>query len=403
VRIAYIVSRFPHVSETFIVRELNGVERSGEMEIDLFSLFPPVDGTIHPDAARWVARLRSGSPGRAAGATMRWLVRRPGSTLASFLRVCWAYRRRPGLLWRALLTLTVACAHAHTIQELGVRRVHAHYATYPALAAWMCWRLTTVPYSFTAHAHDIYLDQSFLRTLVRDADFAVPISEFNRRFIRAHAPDDGSTPLHVVHCGVDPQRYAFRPRVAPADGPVRALCVASLQAYKGHRVLFEALAGAGDALERVRLDLGGSGVLRDELERRAVKLGIAARVRFHGPLTEPQVLALLDLADLFVLPSIIEPTGFMEGIPVVLMEAMAVGLPVVASRLSGVPELVRDGETGLLTVPGDPRSLGSALELTLSDPAATGRRVAAARRLVERDFDVRASALQMAELLRPRG
>jgi glycosyltransferase involved in cell wall biosynthesis len=229
----------------------------------------------------------------------------------------------------------------------------------------------------------------------------VPISEFNRRFIRAHARDD-STPLHVVHCGVDPQRYAFRPRVPPANGPVRALCVASLQGYKGHRVLFEALAGAGDALERVRLDLVGSGELRGELERRAARLGIAARVHFHGPLTEPQVLALLELADLFVLPSIIEPTGFMEGIPVVLMEAMAVGLPVVASRLSGVPELVRDGDTGLLAEQGDPRSLGSALELTLSDPAATDRRVAAARRLIERDFDVRTCARQLAELLRPR-
>jgi colanic acid/amylovoran biosynthesis glycosyltransferase len=401
VRIAYVVSRFPHVSETFIVRELNGVERSGDIEIELFSLFPPVDTTIHPDAARWVARLRSGSPRRAVGGTMRWLVRRPRSTLGAFLRVSWAYRRRPALLWRALLTLTVACAHAHAIQELGVRRVHAHYATYPALAAWMCWRLTAVPYSFTAHAHDIYLDQSFLRVLVRDADFAVPISEFNRRFIRAHARDD-STPLHVVHCGVDPQRYAFRPRVPPANGPVRALCVASLQGYKGHRVLFEALAGAGDALERVRLDLVGSGELRGELERRAARLGIAARVHLHGPLTEPQVLALLELADLFVLPSIIEPTGFMEGIPVVLMEAMAVGLPVVASRLSGVPELVRDGDTGLLAEQGDPRSLGSALELTLSDPAATDRRVAAARRLIERDFDVRTCARQLAELLRPR-
>jgi glycosyltransferase involved in cell wall biosynthesis len=402
VRIAYIVSRFPHVSETFVVRELNGVERSGDVEIELFSLFPAVDATVHPAAARWVARLRTGSASGAVGGTVRWLVRRPRATVGAFLRVGWAYRRRPGLLWRALLTLTVAAAHAHAIQALGVRRVHAHYATYPALAAWMCRRLTAIPYSFTAHAHDIYLDQSFLRTLVRDADFAVPISEFNRRFISAHAPGE-STPLYVVHCGVDPQRYAFRPRVPPAAGPVRALCIASLLGYKGHRVLFDALASAGDALDRVRLDLVGSGELRGELERRAARLGIAERVRFHGPLTEPQVLALLDVADVFVLPSIIEPTGFMEGIPVVLMEAMAVGLPVVASRLSGVPELVRDGETGLLAEPGDAKSLGSALELTLSDRVATGRRVAAARRLVERDFDGRASARQMAALLRPLG
>jgi len=403
VRIAYIVSRFPHVSETFIVRELNGVERAGDIEIALFSLFAPVDETIHPDAALWVERLRIGSARGAAAATLRWLVRRPLVMLGAFLRVGWAYRRRPRLLWRALLTLTVASAHARTIRELGVRHVHAHYATYPALAAWMCRRLTAVPYSFTAHAHDIFLDQSFLATLVRDADFAVPISAFNLRFIREHAGEDEPTPLHVVHCGVDPQRYAFRPRVPPADGPVRALCVASLQGYKGHRVLLHALAGAGDALRRVRLDLVGSGALRGELEDLAIALGIAGRVRFHGPLTEPQVLAMLDVADLFVLPSIIEPTGFMEGIPVVLMEAMAVGMPVVATRLSGVPELVRDGETGLLAEQGDPQSLAAALELTLRDPIAAGRRVAAARRLVERDFDVRASARRMAELLGSRG
>jgi len=131
----------------------------------------------------------------------------------------------------------------------------------------MCRRLTGIPYSFTAHAHDLYLDQSFLETLVRDADFAVAISEFNRDFMRAHLGCRGDTPLHVVHCGVDLDTYAFRPRVPPVTGGVRALCVASLQEYKGHRVLFEALARAGGALDRVEVDLVGSGKLRAELER----------------------------------------------------------------------------------------------------------------------------------------
>lgn len=398
-KIAYIVSRFPHISETFIVRELNGVERSGDIEIELFSLFPRTDETIHPDAARWVARLHSGSARATIAATTYWLARHPSALLGAFLRVAWAYRRRPRLLWRALVTLTIAAAHARTVEGLRVSHVHAHFASYPALAAWMCRRLTGLPYSFTAHAHDLFLDRSFLETLVRDAEFAVPISEFNRRVIRAHVRGTATTPLPLVHCGVDPQRYAFRPRVPPPRGTVRALCVASLEEYKGHRVLFRALALASDALERVHLDVVGSGVLRADLEHAAVELGIAAQVRFHGGLTEPGVLALLTSADLFVLASVIEPDGFMEGIPVALMEAMAVGVPVVASRLSGVPELVRDRETGLLAEPGDPHSLARALELTLSEPAAAGRRVIAARRLVEREFDVEASAGRMAELL----
>lgn len=400
-KIAYIVSRFPHISETFIVRELNGVERADGIEIELFSLFPRTDETIHPDAARWVARLHSGSARATIAATTNWLARHPSAFLGAFLRVAWAYRRRPRMLWRALVTLTIAGAHARTVQGLRVSHVHAHFASYPALAAWMCHRLTGLPYSFTAHAHDLYLDRSFLETLVRDAEFAVPISEFNRRLIRAHVRGAATTRLPLVHCGVDPRRYAFRPRVPPRRGTVRALCVASLEEYKGHRVLFTALARASDPLDRIRLELVGSGSLRADLECAAEELGIAARVRFHGGLTEPSVLAVLKSADLFVLPSVIERSGFMEGIPVALMEAMAVGVPVVASRLSGVPELVRDRETGLLAEQGDPDSLGRAIELTLAEPGAAGRRVIAARRLVEREFDAHTSAGRMAELLMP--
>ncbi|MEO7197709.1 MAG: glycosyltransferase [Solirubrobacterales bacterium] len=395
-KIAYIVSRFPVGTETFIVRELNGVASYGDVDIELFSLFPNPGETIHPDAAQWIARLRKGSAVGALRATPQWLLRRPGAVLGAFLRVGWAYRLRPTLLWRAIATLFIAADHALTIESQGVRRIHAHFATYPALAAWMCHHLTGVPYSFTAHAHDLFLDQSFLPTLVRDADFAVPISEFNRRFIRAHASEP--TPLHVVHCGVDPDRYEFRPRVPPAAGPVRALCIARLCESKGHRVLFEALAGS-DELARLELDLVGPGELRGDLTRLAEELGLGNRVRFHGSLSEPEVLAFLYEADLLLLPSIIERTGFMEGIPVALMEAMAVGLPVVTSRLSGVPELVRDSETGLLAEQGDPLSLRRAIGAALTDPDATRRRVEAGRLLVEKEFDVRISARRMADLL----
>jgi glycosyltransferase involved in cell wall biosynthesis len=209
--------------------------------------------------------------------------------------------------------------------------------------------------------------------------------------------------VHVVHCGVDPQAWPARPRAAPAQGPVRALCVASLEEKKGHRVLLRALAGADGSLGRVELDLVGPGALRGELEALARALGLGDRVRFHGALPEPHVAALLGRADLFVLASVVERSGFMEGIPVALMEALAAGVPVVATRLSGVPELVRDGDTGLLAEPGDAASLRAALERAIGDPDAALRRAVAGRALVEREFDAVAGAARIAELIRGRG
>src|SRR6185295_7410350 len=132
--------------------------------------------------------------------------------------------------------------------------------------------------------------------------------DFNRAFLARYNP--GDTPVHVVHCGVDPGFAQLRVRAAPEQGPVRALCVASLEEKKGHRVLLRALADGGDALARIELDLVGPGALRGELEALAADLGLGDRVRFHGALPEPAVAALLDRADLFVLASIVERSGF---------------------------------------------------------------------------------------------
>jgi colanic acid/amylovoran biosynthesis glycosyltransferase len=396
-RLAYIVSRFPHLSETFIVRELDAVSGFGA-EIELFSLFPAIDSTVHPAARAWVTRLWRCGPFDALRGLAWWLAHRPLRTLSSVLLLVHGHARRPRTLLRALATVPIASAHARMIKRLGVDHVHAHYATYPALAAWLCRRLTGIPYSFTAHAHDLFVDRSHLAHKVADAGFVVAISEYNRRSLAA-LEGGGETPVHIVRCGIDPTAYAYRPRGPRPRGPVWALCVASLQEYKGHRVLLEALADGGPPpLERVHLELIGEGPLRRPLEELAHRLGIGARVSFRGGLPEPEVTAALEGADLFVLPSVVAGNGQMEGVPVALMEALACGLPTVATRLSGVPELVRDGRTGLLAEPGDVRGLREALSQTLADPPAARERAEAGRRLVESEFELRASARRLAHL-----
>jgi colanic acid/amylovoran biosynthesis glycosyltransferase len=388
-RVAYVVSRFPNPSETFIVRELEVVSADPDIELELFSLFPPKSTFEHRSAMRWTRDLRRPGVGEALQGAAWWMLRSPVKVLGLLKRVLSATYRSPGIAARSLLTVPIALVHARRVRASPIAHVHAHFATYPALAAWICHRMTGVPFSYTAHAHDLYVDDSLLRLTLPEARFVATISEFNRRLIAGYGVE---TPVELVHCGVDPGKYRFLPRRVPAEGPVSTLCVAGLQEKKGHEVLLEALTAPG--LDRLRLRLVGDGPLRGELERLANTLGIESRVEFLGSRDETEVRSLLEEADLFVLPSRVARDGQMEGLPVALMEAVASGVPTVATRLSGIPELISDGETGWLAEPGDPRSLRTKLEQALAEGAPAS--LDAGRALVERDFDQAESGRRIA-------
>jgi colanic acid/amylovoran biosynthesis glycosyltransferase len=363
-------------------------------------LYPPKRrmGTVHPAAERWLPKLRRPRPFEALAALAWWFLRAPVTLITSVTMVVAGYARRPTLLVRALATVALAAAHARSLSALRVDHLHAHTATYPVLAVWLCHRLTGVPYSFTPHGQDLYVDQSFLRRRLREAEFVVAISDFNRGFLAAYGADR-VTPAPLVRCGIELPAYTFNPRTPAPTGPVNALCVGSLKDPKGQHILFEALAGPdASGLDRIHLDLVGDGPHREALEALAARLGIAPRVTFHGALPEPRVNEFLDRADLFVLPSIVTANGTTEGLPVSLMEALAAGLPVIASRVAGVPELIREGETGILAEPGDPDDLRRALRALLADPEGARERVEAGRALVERDYDVRRSGAALAGL-----
>lgn len=398
-RVVYLVSRFPQASETFIVRELDALAATTPYTFGLRSLFPVGDSAVHDIARKWVLQLRRPSVVEAA-LGLGWAAARSPVILAFVIAtVAKEYFRRPGRLARSLITVALACAHARELKRSEVPvHLHAHYATYPALAAWVCHKLLRVGYSFTAHAHDIYMDQAMLATKIADADFVVTISEFNRRFLdRFAAP--GSA-VSVVHCGIDVDKYSYREREIPPEGPLRALCVASLAEKKGHEVLFRALALGGPGVDRMQLDLIGSGPLREDLGRLADELGISDRIVFHGSRNETYVSDALAAADMFVLPSVIAGDGQMEGLPVSLMEALACGLPAVSTSLSGIPEIIIDGETGLLAAPGNAQSLRDALESTIGNPAAAKQYARAGRKLVEQQFGLAAATAAMSQLFK---
>lgn len=383
--IDYLVSRFPIISETFIVRELDALATGDERDVGLRSLFPSPDPQVHDIARPWVDKLAQPGMGRSIVGLSWALLHHPLITMSILADIVRGYGRRPALLLRALATVPIATAHARELHASGVaRHIHAHYATYPALAAWICSRLAGVSYSVTVHAHDLYVDQSMLSRKLDGADFIVTVSEYNRRLLSKYTV----TPVQVIHCGINTAAYQFRPHTIPERGAIRALCVASLQEYKGHEVLLRALSLGGPGVDRIELDLIGNGPLDNELQALAAQLGLSKRVRFQGGQSEAAVKQALADADLFVLPSIIAANGQMEGLPVALMEALASGIPTVSTSLSGIPELVVPEQTGLLARPADAQSLRDTLERLIASGPVLDDYARAGRRLVEQQFDI---------------
>jgi colanic acid/amylovoran biosynthesis glycosyltransferase len=231
---------------------------------------------------------------------------------------------------------------------------------------------------------------------VAEAAVVVPISDFNRRVILDECGPAAAPKLVVVHCGVDPG--VLRPGATRTPGPLTVVCVGTLHEVKGQRHLVEACRLLVEQGVDVRCHLVGAGPDEGDLRRQVAAGGLEGRVVFEGSRTTDEVAALLQRADVLAAPSVPTRAGKREGIPVVLIEAMSSAVPVVASDLSGIPELVQDGTTGLLVPPGDAAGLARALRRLAEEPALAARLGRAGRARVEAEFDVHRSARRLVEL-----
>lgn len=392
-RVGYVVSRFPSLTETFVLRELDAVAADPRVEVALMSLFGPLDGTVHPAAEPWIARRHRPSPRQVIAAAGWWAVHRPGRSAAIVARTVRDHGRRPRVLAKALATTVVATALARHVQRERIDHLHAHFAAMPAQAAWTVARLTGATYSVTAHAHDVFIHRLGLRTRLRDAAFAVAISDFHHTLLTTLGADPRRTP--TIRMGIDVETYAYRPRVRAAGEPPHIVMVSSFREYKGHRYLIEALT-ADPALADVTVELIGAGELEPAVRAQVAEVGLDGHVRFAGPQPEAVVRERLRHADVLVQPSVVARNGDTEGLPTTLVEAAACGVTLVATRVAGVPDLVRDGVTGMLAEPGDVAGLGAALRRALdADPAEAARIRAAARRRVETHHDARRNAREL--------
>jgi glycosyltransferase involved in cell wall biosynthesis len=397
-RIAYLVGEYPAVSHTFILREVAAL-RAGGLEILTCSVRRT--GPEHhrgpaekaEAAATFNLLERARNPLHLIGAQVAGLKhpRRYFGTLARAFGL-----RGPGLVSAVyqLIYFLEAAVLARHLRDQGVTHLHGHFAQASATVAMLAARLADIPFSFTLHGPADFNDPRLWRldAKIAAAKFVACISHYCRSQGMLVSPVGDWPKLKIIHCGVEPGRYVGH----PAQGK-EILFVGRLAAAKGVPVLIEALPQIRGTHPEAHLTLIGDGPERGFLEDRVRRLGLSDAVTFAGYRSQDEVAEALDRAAIFALPS------FAEGVPVVLMEAMAARRPVVATRITGIPELVEDGVSGRLVVPGDVTSLASAISDILADPAAAARMGENGRAKVEAEFDIRREATKLAALFRTGG
>ena len=399
VTIAYLMSRFPKLTETFVLYEMLELRHLG-LRVVVLPLRLEKENVGHPEVQEmdgdiFPAPLFSW---RTLGINLKWLVRHP----VRYFRTVWraaagAFGGDIKFFASSIVYFPKAVVFADAVQHLDVSHVHAHFANHPAMAAWMMHQLCGVSYSFTAHGNDLHIDQRMLREKARDATLAITISDYNIRFIEERCGQETADKFEVIHCGAD--LSAFKPREIPKalDRPFEIICVASFQVRKGHGILIDACAHLRDRGVDFRCRLVGYGECEKEITQRIQAHKLTEHIIMEGAKPKPEVVRLLGEADVLALTSIETREGRKEGIPVALMEGMASGLPVVSSRLSGIPELVEDGVSGLLFTPGDVIEAADALERLAGDLELRARMGRAARAAVEEAFDLAKNAQTLAE------
>jgi glycosyltransferase involved in cell wall biosynthesis len=372
--VAFVLKGYPRLSETFIAQEIHGLEQRG-LDIRIVSLRAPREALRHPIHAdirapvTYLPEYLHHAPGRVLRAW--WRVRR----LASY-----------GAAWRAFRADLRADRHKRArVRRFGqalvlaaelpadVGRLHAHFLHAPASVTAYAARLRGLPWSCSAHAKDIWTTPAWeTRRKLARLDWLVTCTASGRDHLAARAPD--AARVRLAYHGLDLTRFPAPPTTRPPrDGsdpadPIRLLSVGRPVPKKGYATLLEALARLPGQLHW-RFEHIGDGEELGRLQARAAELGLAERITWRGAQPQAEVLAAYRAADLFVLASQVAADGDRDGLPNVLMEAQSQALPCLATEVSAIPELIRDGETGRLVPPRDPAALAAALAELIADPA----------------------------------
>lgn len=380
-RVGYVLKMYPRFSETFVVTEILAMEELGA-DLDIFSLRPPADGRFHESLSRVRARVTYlAPPGKphelwASLAASRTL--HPSGFADNFDELLAA---PPGEAHQAL-------ALAALVHERNITHLHAHFGSMAAAVARLAARVAGITYSVTLHAKDIFhedVDREGLAARLRDASLAVTVSDFNERHLRS-VYGDATHSLVRIYNGIDLEAFSH---TRPVRRPRAIVGVGRLVEKKGFTHLIDAVGLLRDQGGSLRLDLIGEGTEEAALRDQVRDLALEDLVTFHGPLTQDETKEIMRGAAALAAPCVVGADGNRDGLPTVILESLALGTPVVATPVTGIPEAIVHGRTGLLVPEGDVKALADALTALMEDADLRCELADAGRRHVETLFDAR--------------
>lgn len=397
-KIAYFINHYPKVSHSFIRREIQAVERQG-FEVQRIALhgwdetLPDPEDRLERDRTKYV--LREG-PLALILPTFRALLCSPSRFFGALALAVRMARDSDRPLPYHFIYLAEACRIIPWLGEFGAQRIHAHFGTNSTEVAMLVNALGGPPFSFTVHGPDEFQRPMGLDEKIHRSNFVAAISSFGRSQLYLRSQHRDWPKIKVVHCGLERAFYEIEVTRSPATA--RFVCVGRLTEAKGQLLLIEAVAHLAVKGIRIELVLAGDGPMRGELERLIANHGLSQSIRITGWISGSEVRDEILAARALVLPS------FAEGLPVVIMEAMALRRPVLTTYVAGIPELVRQGENGWLFPAGSVDEIANAIEECLSTPMEQLQKIGDAghRSVVER-HSIDTEAHKLAELFRAPG
>jgi colanic acid/amylovoran biosynthesis glycosyltransferase len=390
-RVGYVLKRYPRYSETFIVNEILAHETAG-LEIEIFALRPSSDTHFQDIIARVRAPVHYLPAEAHLLASDFWMTFAAAD--ASILDLRGAIEAARGAEAR---DVHQAVLLAKLSRQHGIQHLHAHFGSVATTVARLAARFAGLPYSFTAHAKDIFhqsVQPDDMHRKLHDAATVVTVSDYNVDYLRqVYGPV--AQRVTRIYNGLDLDRF---PYMAPDNRPPLIVAVGRLVEKKGFADLVEACAILVGRGRHFTCQIVGAGPLEGDLREQIDRLGLEGRVELTGPRPQGELVAYVQHAAAFVAPCTVGADGNRDGLPTVLLEAMALGTPCVSTDVTGIPEVLHHGETGLMVPQRNPAALADALQGLLAEPAWGARLARRARRLIETEFDIRHNAARLRDV-----
>lgn len=384
-----------------MMREMYWI-REQEMEIHIFSLLNPKSTPVHKQAIELLPYTHY-SPFfslEVIKAQLHFLRHKPGSYIRALARAIWQTYQEPAVLLRSLVIFPKSVYFARQMEEFKIDHIHTHFVWLGGISAGVAADLVGITFTIHPHAFGLFeRNQRDVRCELENASKIVTISRYHRAYIAALCPQIDPDDVEVVYIGIDTNR--FRPKSRkPDSGPISILSIGSLIEKKGHEYLIDACALLTERGMDFRCLIVGTGHLQESLQTHIDQHELQDRITLLGALDQDHVLELCQTSDIFTLACVVACSGDRDGLPIVLVEAMACELPVVSTPVTGIPELVRDGETGLLVEERNSSKLADALEKLITDETMRRQLGKQARQMVLEGFQIQNNVANLAAIFR---